>query len=597
MKEKPPKPINESYLHIQLKIAAILAESTNLNTDAQKILNMIGEFFGWQVGEIWAVDPSKKVVICVSQWLASNRFKKIKALDYLTSHQKGEGVAGIIWKNKSPYWSQHVGISHPSWPTSMVDKFGLNGCFGVPIHFNEEILGILLFYSQSIPTPDHELLELFSSIGQQIATFIKRRRIEDELLFLSQHDRLTGLANRTILEKRINTEINYALNHQTKAVLLYLDLDNFKHINDTLGHAMGDILLEKFSLRLGKLVRDADTVARLGGDEFAILLSNVKSNNFILSMVDKIFKSMQKPFSLAGKKQVVTLSIGVSVYPNDCNTGAELIINADKAMYRAKKSGKNNSQFFSEMGMLIHRDSNELMNDLPKAMEADEFRVDYQPILSINTNTIVGHEAKLRWQHPQGRVLNVLEFLPVLLEKNIFSEVQTWFIMAICSQLYKWREQQFDPGIVHIPMLQLTEKFISTLKQYFGEDKLSFKILAVEINEAMLLETTRHLTTIIDLKKLGISIVIENYGAQTSSINLLKNFRVDSLKIDHSFIVGLPDDLNACAVVKATIAMAKSLKIKTIAEGVENQSQLGFLKAQGCDEYQPTVKESKAVLK
>jgi len=586
MKDKPSRQSRENYLHIQLQIAAILSESTNLSTDAQKILATICKFFSWKVGEIWAVDKQKKVVICVSQWLESKRYKEIKQLDYQSTHQEGEGIAGLIWKNKSPYWSQNLKINHPHWLT-----LGLNNCFGVPINFNEEILGILLFYSESILTPNQAFLELFNAIGLQIANFIKRRRIEEELLFLSQHDRLTGLANRTILEKRINTEINYALNHHTKTVLLYLDLDNFKHINDNFGHTVGDLLLEKFSLRLSELVRDTDTVARLGGDEFAILLSNIKSIELMLPMIDKIFQCMQKPFTLAGKKQVVTLSIGVSVYPDDCSTVAELIINADKAMYRAKKSGKNNFQFLSDINTAINHDINTLLDELPKALEHDEFRVNYQPIMTLHSNKIVGHEAQLHWQHPQGRVLNVSEFLPILLEKNLYPEVQKWFIEAICRQLIAWKKHKFYPGIVHFSALQITEDFISLLTQCFGQAKLKLNCIAIEIKETMLLETTMHLTIITALKKLGISMVVDHYGVHTSSINLLNNFRVDTLKIDQSFIVGLPDDLNACAVVKATIAMAKSLKIKTIAEGAENQSQLAFLKAQGCDEYQSSTQE------
>ncbi len=203
IKKQSVQKSTENQLHMQLTIAGILAESVNLNVDAQKILKTIGEYFSWQVGEVWAVDKDKNVIICVSHWLASNKLKRIKAIDYQAKVTIGEGIPGLIWKNKSPYWLGDIKTKLPeSISNQFIDEFGLTSCFGIPIIFKEDVLGMLLFYGHAIPEPDRNFLQLFTAIGQQIGLFIKRRRIEDELLHLSQHDLLTGLANRTILEKK-----------------------------------------------------------------------------------------------------------------------------------------------------------------------------------------------------------------------------------------------------------------------------------------------------------------------------------------------------------------------------------------------------------
>lgn len=577
----------ENPLRMQLRIANILAESVNLNIDAQRILQTIGEFFAWQVGEIWAVDKDKKVIICVSHWLASNKLKKIKELDYQAKVSIGEGIPGLIWKNKSPCWFGDIKSKLPEHISNQfIDVFGLTSCFGIPIIFKTEVLGMLLFYGSDIPEPDHEFLQLFTAIGQQIGMFIKRRRIEDELLHLSQHDLLTGLANRTILEKKINSEINYAVNHDTKAALLYLDVDDFKKINDSFGHELGDLFLEQVAHRLSEIGRDTDTVARLGGDEFAMLLVNMKTMTNILERAEEILVAMRKPYLIGTKEYLATLSIGISVYPDDAYNLKELITKADNAMYAAKKKGKNNIQISSKNKLFNSEVNKFVSNDWKQAMERKEFVIYYQPIVATYTNEIMGSEVLLRWRHPNGTESHAEEFIGVLQEGNLLVDVYKWMVKEICEHFIPCQQDEAVFANIHLSITQLTEDLIATVSDIFQKTEMNPNHFTFEIKESALQDTKLNLMYINSLKKMGVNIAIENFGSGISSINLLKNFMIDKLKIDCLFIAGLPDDPISSAIVAATIAMAKSLKMTTVAVGVENKAQLDFLKLQGCDEYQ-----------
>lgn len=586
-KKQSVQKTSENYLQMQLLIASILAESVNLNMDAQKILKIIGEFFAWEVGEIWAVDKDQNIIICVSHWLASNKLQKIKSLDYQAKVAIDEGIPGLIWKNKSPCWLGEIKSKLPEKISSQfIGEFGLTSCFGIPIVFQEKVLGILLFYGQNISEPDQTFLQLFTAIGHQIGMFIKRRRMEDELLHLSQHDLLTGLANRTILEKKINTEITYAISHGTKAALLYLDVDDFKKINDRFGHEFGDVFLEQVARRLSDTARETDTVARLGGDEFAILMVNIKTMSNVIERADDILIAMQKPYVIDGREHSATLSIGISMYPDDASNMEELITNADKAMYFAKTKGKNNIQISSKLQSGLNGESTKFMNDLHYAIEHKELALYYQPIVAIATNEIIGSEVLLRWRHPTKGELHAAEFMGNVLEKNLLVDVYKWIFEEIYSQSILCQEDTAIFSNLHLPFAPLTTDLITAISDIFQKIDMNPSHFTFQIKENVLHDTKVNLMLISGLKKMGINIAIDNFGIETSSINLLKNFMIDELKIDRSFIAGVSDDPISGAIVAATIAMARSLKIKTVAVGVENKAQLDFLKTEGCDEYQ-----------
>ena len=458
----------ENQLHMQLTIAGILAESVNLNVDAQKILKTIGEYFSWQVGEVWAVDKDKNVIICVSHWLASNKLKRIKAIDYQAKVTIGEGIPGLIWKNKSPYWLGDIKTKLPeSISNQFIDEFGLTSCFGIPIIFKEDVLGMLLFYGHAIPEPDRNFLQLFTAIGQQIGLFIKRRRIEDELLHLLQHDLLTGLANRTILEKKINTEMSYAINHHTKAAVLYLDIDDFKKINDQFGHDFGDDFLEQVAHRLSSMVRETDVVARLGGDEFAILLVNMSGLANILEITEEILAAIRKPYLINGQEYLATLSAGISVYPDDASNADELITNADTAMYCVKKAGKNNIQLSSQTRPTLKRETTKFVDDLYLAMKRNELIIYYQPIAALPTSEIIGGEVQLCWRHPSKGVIHANEFMVEVQDKNLLVDVYSWIFKTICSQYGLRQKEKGVFANLHLPIAGLTKDLNAVISDAF----------------------------------------------------------------------------------------------------------------------------------
>ena len=288
---------SEKLLYIQLSIADILAESVNLNVATQKILKTIGDFFEWALGEFWIVDKDDNVMMCVSHWLSNKELPIIKKIDFAEKITLGEGVPGLIWKNKSPCLLHNINTKIKTGYYSHINHGDSYNCFGIPIVFKQQVLAMLLFYGKNIQEVSHKDMVLFTSVGRQIGKFIKRLHIEEELLHLSQHDLLTRLANRTFLEEKINTEINSTKYHNTRTVLLYLDIDSFKQMNDNFGHEHGDRILVNVAKRLTGSVREVDTVARIAGDEFAILLVNMKSIENILEVVEKILFTVRQPYS------------------------------------------------------------------------------------------------------------------------------------------------------------------------------------------------------------------------------------------------------------------------------------------------------------
>ena len=418
----------------------------------------------------------------------------------------------------------------------------------------------------------------------------QRKLAEDQLAHLAHHDGLTGLPNRLLLLERLSQTITYAQRHQRTVAVLYLDLDRFKVINDTLGHGVGDELLKAVAERLARAVRASDTVARPGGDEFIVVLADVANEGDVRSVADKIVGTFNDPFIVDDNEFFISTSIGISVYPHDGADVDTLIKNADAAMYQAKDKGRNNIQFYTAEIHDATLRKLSLESDMRRALEREEFVVHYQPIVAVSTGIITGFEALVRWAHPTRGMIQPDDFIPLAEESGLIVPLGDWVLQAACMQQKTWERLDCASGrvTVNISARQFQQRdLVSTVRRCVEEYGIAPGTLELELTESVVMHDVEgSLNALLQLREMGVGASMDDFGTGYSSLSYLKNFPIASLKIDRSFIDELTMDPFDDAISLAIITLAKSLKIRVIAEGVETQAQLLKLRRLGCDEAQ-----------
>jgi diguanylate cyclase (GGDEF)-like protein/PAS domain S-box-containing protein len=416
------------------------------------------------------------------------------------------------------------------------------------------------------------------------------RRLAEEITHLAEHDPLTGLPNRLLLNDRLNQAIARAGRKTSLIAVLFLDLDGFKHINDSLGHPTGDKLLQSVAKRLHGCVRTPDTVSRQGGDEFVVLLHDVQNAESAAITARRMLKVVEEIHSIDSHELRVTASIGISVYPEDGQDAETLIKNADTAMYQAKQSGRQNFRFFKpEMNAkAVERQSME--EDLRRALVRNELMLHYQPIANLKSGAITGAEALLRWTHPTRGSVAPAQFIPIAEDSGLILPIGAWVLREACMQAKAWADGGLRPIkiSVNVSALQLqSEGFLDGLVAILAETGLSPDSLEIEVTESVLMNRGKFgMPTLKILREKGVQVAVDDFGTGYSSLSYLRNLKVDSLKIDQSFvreITATPDDMT---IVSAIISMGRSLRMRVIAEGVESADDLAFLKSQHCDEAQ-----------
>jgi diguanylate cyclase (GGDEF)-like protein/PAS domain S-box-containing protein len=423
-----------------------------------------------------------------------------------------------------------------------------------------------------------------------IIDITERKRFEERLMYQANHDSLTGLPNRNLLYDRLNHALAYENRHRELLAVMLIDLDNFKVINDTLGHSSGDILLLEVADRLQHSVRQYDTVARLGGDEFVILLTDVEHIRSLAGISDKILTLFKRPFSIMDHEIFVTASIGIATYPADGVTAGILLKNADTAMYQAKELGKNGYQFFTEeMNIKVHERLT-LETRLRKALERQEFFLLYQPRVDVASRMIAGMEALLRWQPEGSEVIPPAEFIPLLEETGLIVPVGEWVLHAVCSQGKAWQDAGLPPLIisVNVSARQFHQKNLpEKVEKILRDTGFPPQLLEIELTESIIIQNVEETILKLDrLKEMGVRLSIDDFGTGYSSLSYLKRFPIDILKIDRSFVNGLTTDPDDATIVSTIIAMAHNLKMDVVAEGVETDKQLRFVGQYGCEEVQ-----------
>jgi len=415
----------------------------------------------------------------------------------------------------------------------------------------------------------------------------EQKRDEEQILRQATYDSLTNLPNRTLFLKRLSSALATIRRQQGTLALLFIDLDNFKSVNDTLGHDKGDLLLQQAAQRLSTCVREVDTIARFGGDEFTVILQMIDSANSAAQVAEKIIQTFTAPFILSGNEAYIGASIGISLSPHDSRDPTVLLRNADIAMYQAKAAGRNQYYFFTEE---INANAQARMNmelDLHRAIEREEFSIHYQPIIDLSSERISGLEALVRWHHPEHGWIEPDKFIPLAEETGLINPIGEWILKTACQQGQQWLEEGMPPLVISVNLSSrqmMSGHMIDILEKILDETKYPTEFLVLEITESLLLEDTATTTQQLHkLKEMGIKLSIDDFGTGHSSLSYLKRFPVDAIKIDKSFIqdmVKIPED---ASLVQAIIAMSHSLGLSTIAEGVEDQEQLSLIRTLKCD--------------
>ncbi len=417
----------------------------------------------------------------------------------------------------------------------------------------------------------------------------ERKVYEEQLRHLATHDELTGLANRTLLLDRLEQAIHYAQRSRRLVAVLLLDLDRFKVLNDSLGQSVGDELLFSAAQRLRAVVREMDSVARLGGDEFVILLGELAGEDDVGPVARKVLEHLTLPYQLGARDLTVTASLGISLYPRDGQDAETLLRNADVAMYRAKEEGGCFRFYAPEMNLRV-METLEMEADLRRALEREEFCLHYQPKVALATGKIYGAEALLRWRHPERGMVAPGMFIPLAEETGLILPIGEWVLGEVCAQLRRWRDEGLPllPVAANLSARQFRrEGLADTARRFLRERDLEPGLLEMELTESMIMRDPQAAAaTMRQFKDLGVSLALDDFGTGYSSLNYLRRFPVDSLKIDRSFIGDAADDPSAAAVVTSIVAIAHSLGLQAVAEGVETRRQLDFLRQCGCDSFQ-----------
>ncbi len=491
----------------------------------------------------------------------------------------------------------HIFINHQESPPSYLSslkKLGASSFLVLPIVLKEEASAVICLGYQAVLTLAEEDILLARDFANRVAVALSNASWEEQLYHMAHYDALTKLPNRLLLKDRLQQAMASAERQRSFVAVLFIDLDRFKYVNDSLGHMAGDLLLCEVARRLNKNLRSEDTISRLGGDEFVIIIphfNNIQESLLATTMIaKKVMTELSKPFHINDREIYSTASIGIACYPNDGQTTNDLLKNADSAMYHAKSIGKNNYQFYSRILNDAALERLDMENSLRHALERHEFELHYQPKVETQTRRIHGAEALLRWNHPQKGRISPARFIPLCEEIGLIIPIGEWIIHTVCGQVKRWQDQGFSSLriAVNLSPLQFRQPdLIKQVRNALDVFELDSSKLEFEITESVAMEDIdKTIATLGIFNDMGLHLSIDDFGTGYSSLNYLKRFPIHTLKIDQSFIRNLSTSFEDAAIVKSIITLAHSLKFSVVAEGVENNEQLDYLSKLGCDEIQ-----------
>jgi diguanylate cyclase (GGDEF)-like protein/PAS domain S-box-containing protein len=494
--------------------------------------------------------------------------------------QKRELVLAALQANRQPLYAGGVGGG---------ERVALHSAVAFPIVAANNVLGVIELFSQAPARIDGSAADLLSSIGAQLGQHHQRALAEEALKFVAAHDALTGLPNRLEFQDLLEAALRRARRERGPLAVVFIDLDRFKLLNDSIGHGAGDRFLQECARRVKDALRQSDTVARIGGDEFVVMLEGMGRPQDITAVVQKLLDRLKEPFLAEGREFAASASIGISMYPADGIDAASLIKHADMAMYRAKQQARGSYRFFApSMNEEMERRF-ALEADLRRAVARDELVLHYQPRVSARSGRITGVEALLRWRHPQRGLVTPGDFIPLAEETGLIVPIGEWVLKAACARARQWKEEGFDLRVsVNLSARQFAERtLVEEVERALRTSGLAPEALELEVTETVVMQNPAQAAQTLDeLKGLRVGLSLDDFGIGYSSLSYLKMFPFDGLKIDRTFVAGIPADREDVAIAEASIYLAHALNMRAIAEGVETEEQAQWLSKFGCEELQ-----------
>jgi len=563
------KKANEKLIDSQSKLKSIVDAQTSYLKVAENELVLAENVFNKSVQAIFITDNNGIILRANSAFNKITGYSNAEIIGrdprFLRSGKHDKAFFDELW---------HELLNEGSWQGEVWDR-----------RKNGEIFPT--WQTMTAVRDDQNQLIQFISIFSDIS---EKKLSEERIHHLAHYDIVTGLKNRAAFHDQLAKSISHADRQGHKLALLYLDLDNFKLINDASGHPVGDMLLKHIATRIKSMIRQEDTVARLGGDEFVILLVDINTIQDVAMVAEKVLLEMAKPVLLEHTEVVVTGSVGVSTFPMDARDADILLKNADVAMYRAKEKGRNNFQFYTAEMNAQAEERLQLESDMRKALVKNEFVLHFQPQVNLETGRIIGCEALVRWQHPERGLIPPNIFIPVAEESGLIRQLGEWVLYTACMQQKKWHQSELYSirMAVNISGRQfISQQLIFEIQKIVTDTGIDPNKLELELTESTIMENVEENITVLQkLHDMGVQLSIDDFGTGYSSMAYLKRFPIDQLKIDQSFVRDIVTDADDAAIVNATTALGHNLNMHVIAEGVETLEQLQFLKNNGCDEIQ-----------
>jgi diguanylate cyclase (GGDEF)-like protein/PAS domain S-box-containing protein len=581
----------ERLLRLEHAVTRCLAEADSAAAVLPAVMREICQSEGWACGEYWGRDEKAEVLRFGGFWNAygpsiQNHFDSAHDVEFAP----GVGLAGRVWQSGEPMWIPDVTQDARLLRRDLARDAGLRSAFLFPVAAAGHFLGVFAFWSREIREPDARTLAAIRVIGSQIGQFLRRKQADERVQHLASHDALTGLPNRAMFSQMLNHAIATGQRYERKFSVLFIDLDRFKLINDTLGHDAGDQLLREVSARLKASVRTSDLVARLSGDEFVMLVQETAGAQQARIVARKVLSALLKPVLLRGQECRVTASIGIALYPLHATDEAALMKGADLAMYAAKEEGKNTFQVYSKdlRSKSVAKLSVEAA--LRQALEGNELSLHYQAKRDLRSGAITGVEALLRWNSAQLGQVSPATFIPVAEETGLIVPIGRWVLRTACLQHAAWIRAGLPPVpmAVNLSPRQFADpNLLADLANVLRESGTQGSMLELEITEGMVMhDAARAVRLLREIKQLGVRVAIDDFGTGYSSLAQLKQFPIDTLKVDRSFIRDIPSNTEDKAITEAIIDMAKRLSLTVVAEGVETAAQEAFLRKHACDQMQ-----------
>ena len=580
----------DQLLRLEHVVARCLSEADSAGEALKAVIRSICETQSWECGRYFAWDEKLGALAFSEFWHVPQAALEIFiAKSRELTYAPGAGLVGKVLESGKPLWVTDLATDSRS-KAGIARDAGMHGAFLFAVMSAGKTIGVLVFHSRQVRDPDDRLLEAVRVIGGQIGQFVQRKRAEERVQYMAAHDALTGLPNRVMFGELLGHEMRAAGRYDRRFAVMFIDLDRFKFVNDTLGHEAGDTLLKEVSARFKACLRGSDVVARLGGDEFVVLLQEAKSEEDVASVARKLLAAAMKPVSVLGQECRVTASIGICMHPGHAKDEATLMKNADIAMYLAKEQGKNNFQFFSEDIKTHSLERLTLESSLRHALERDEFSLNYQAKLDLKTQAITGVEALLRWKHPDLGTVSPVQFIPVAEETGLIVPIGKWVLRTACAQNVAWQRAGLPPlcMAVNLSARQFAdEALVADIVAALKESGMRPELLELELTESMVMQAPdRAVKLLTTIKEMGVRIAIDDFGVGYSSLAQIKRFPIDTLKVDRSFIRDLEKNAEDRAITEAIISMGKTLSLTVVAEGVETAEQQTFLVDHACDEMQ-----------